>query len=530
MRDLIIASVLHYWDKYMFPGMTMKTFFVDIYKFLILLDVICLDDTHSIAIHSKRSKQWIALYLACYIKGVDFVVLSPNLTREKLFSTLNFISISYLFTEQSLVGFNRLDMFLIPFLKGAYDINNIKPISLRRSVYNHNIPHLSLDTVSEDLLDKKFVLRLQARYEEENQESCVINMTSGVSHFDTKLSVSTARSIEQTITNARGALPYNELHQVYSEVEFAHSHIVTVLLPFIKGCAFVGDADDATVIIESTTTFEHKWYEAVEYMFENKFLFWVFRQSIFNRLFNRIAGRMIKDFYVNVQHVIVYNGSIQERALNIAKKHLPLCVTYGSQESNQLMACNKFSALAYQTPGSVGRFLGPTAVNKRGELKFVSEGVFDYYLGDEAHTNYIRDGRGMPEILTGDHAEIVKGFTLLKGRITSVYTHGDKIINLDEIERHIRSLPYIEECVLVPWDNDTVNLVVRVNQRLIEAHKLGWNEATHLLDKFYKALSNSLEDYITLADVIISPEPFVKSFDGKIRTSLFRPGQYQNSL
>ena len=527
MRDLIMKIILSNWDRHVFPGTTMKAFFVDIYKFLILLDIVCLDDSHSIAIHARRSKQWIALYLACFIKGVDFVVLSPNLERKKLFSTLNFISVSYLFTEQSLVGFVGKDMHYIPFLKGVYNIDTLKPISLRRGVYNNNLSHMSLDTVSEDLLDQRLVINLQNRYAEHDMESSVMNMTSGRSHFDTKLPVSSARSIEHTVLKARNVMPYNELHRVYSEVEFAHSHIITVLVPFIKGCAFVSEADDANVIIESTETFEHKWYEAVDYMFESKFTFWFFKQRVFRRIFNKIAGKKIKEFYKDMQHVIVYNGSVHERALNIAGRYLPLYVTYGSQESNQLMACN-FSGFAYHKQRSVGRSIGEFTLNKHGELKFESEGVFDYYLGDEPHTNYIREEvphsvYSVPKIRTGDQGEIVEGAIILKGRITSVYERGDKKINLDEVERHIRSLPYIEECVLVPWVDETVNLVVMVNQRLVEAHKLGWLEATHILDKFYKTLSDSLEEYITLADVTISPEPFYKSFDGKIRTKYYRP-------
>ena len=528
MRELIIKVILDNWDRYVFPGLTMKAFFVDIYKYLILLDIMCLDDSHSIVIHARRSKQWVALYLACFIKGVDFVVLSPNLERKKLFSTLNFISVSYLFTEQVLVGFIGRDMPYIPFLKGAYDIHTLKPISLRRGVYNNNLSHMSLDTVSEDLLNPLVVINIQNKYDEKDMESSVINMTSGRSHFDTKLPVSTANSIRHTVLDAKNVMPYNETHRVYSEVEFAHSHIITVLTPFIKGCAFVSEADDADVIIESTETFEQKWYEAVDSMFEHKIIFWFFKQRIFKHLFNRIAGRRIKDFYFGVQHIIVYNGTIQERALNISKKHLPLCVTYGSQESNQLMACNNFSAPVFCKPGSVGRSIGKLTLNKHSELKFESEGVFDYYLGDDAHTRYIKDETphsvySTPIIRTGDQGEIVEGAITLKGRITSVYERGDKKINLDEVERHIRSLLYIEECVLVPWTDETVNLVVTVNQRLVEAHKLGWLETTRLLDKFYKTLSDSLEEYLVLADVTISPEMLYKSFDGKIRTKYYRP-------
>jgi acyl-CoA synthetase (AMP-forming)/AMP-acid ligase II len=498
----------------------MKSFFIDIYKFLILLDVICLNDSYSIAIHARRSKQWIALYLACFIKGVDFVILSPFLKKEELFTTLNFISTSYLFTEQHLNGFNRTDMYKIPFLKGSYDIDTITPIALKRSVYNTNIPYLSLDTINGDFIDENIVLALQERYQILGQESYVMNMTSGVSHFETKITLSSARSIEATVQAGRNIMPYNELNKVYSEVEFAHSHIVTVLIPFIKGCCFVSDADNANVIIESTETFEQKWREEVEHIFEIKFLYWFFKQHIFQGLFNIIAGRMIKSFYDNMEHIIVYNGSIQERALRIAGKYLPLYVTYGSQETNQLMACN-FSGFAYSKLGSVGRTIGKLTLNKHNELKFESEGVFTLYLGDNAHTKYIKDN--FNKVRTGDQGEQINGFIALKGRMSSVYEYDGNSINLDEVERHLRSLPYIEECILVPWEDKGVNLLVTVNQRLIEAHKMGVLETTALLDKFYKTLSNVMKNHIVVADVAISHEPYVKSFDGKIKTKLYRP-------
>ena len=75
---------------------------------------------------------------------------------------------------------------------------------------------------------------------------------------------------------------------------------------------------------------------------------------------------------------------------------------------------------------------------------------------------------------------------------------------------------------MVPWGDNCVNLSVTVNQRLIEAHKLGCLEATDILDKFYKALSEELEKYVPLGKVSISHIPFVKSFDGKIKIKFYR--------
>ena len=230
----------------------------------------------------------------------------------------------------------------------------------------------------------------------------------------------------------------------------------------------------------------------------------------------------IKAYYAGIKHVIVYNGSIQERALSVARKHLSLYVTYGSQESNQLMACNDFSKPDYYKQGSIGRILGAFNVSKHGELQFMSDGVFLYYLGDDPHTKYIRKEGYKPIIKTGDQGYLYNGKFFIKGRMSSIYKLGEKEVNLDEMERAIRSLPYIEECVLVPWEKDSINLLVRVNQRLVEAHKLGWLKITNILDNFYKTLNMSLDGYIILADVSISPEPMVKSFDGKIKTSLYR--------
>jgi len=520
MRDLILQVIIFHWDRYIFPGTTMKKFFIDIYKFLILLDAICLDDSYSIAIHARRSKQWIALYLACFIKGVDFIVLSPFLKEEDLFRTINFAMPSYLFTERHLSVFNRNSMSRVLFLKGAYDIDTIKPIALRKSVWNRNVPYLALDSVSDVFIDHKTLILMQEKYQNLNQESCVMNMTSGVSHFDTKITLSSAGSIKTTVQEGRNIMPYNELNKVYSEVEFAHSHIVTVLIPFIKGCRFVSNADDADVIIESTETFEQKWREEVEHIFEVKFLYWFFKQRIFQGLFNIVAGRMIASFYRDVEHIIVYNGSIQERALRIAGKYLPLYVTYGSQETNQLMACT-FSGFAYSKLGSIGRTIGKLTLNKHNELKFESEGVFTLYLGDNAHTMYVKDD--FNRIRTGDQGALVDGFIVLKGRMSSIYEYDGNMINLDEVERQLRSLPYIEECVLVPWEDKGVNLLATVNQRLVEAHKMGVLETTALLDKFYKTLSEVMKDHIVVADVAIAHEPYAKSFDGKIKVSLYRP-------
>lgn len=527
---MILDTIAAGWERMMFANMTMKSFFVLVYKYLTLLDVIC--PTYSstdifIAIHSGRSKHWMALYLACFIKGVNFIVLSPYIERSELFHTINFTSVNYLFTEQHLISFSKYDMQYIPFLRGAYDLESIEPISIRRSVYNNNIAHVALPALNEDLFDKNFILNMKAIYGNTGAQSHIINLTSGVSHVNYKYVVSSSNSIKKTVEGAISTrlLPFKDTDVVYSEVEFAHSHIVSVLIPFIKGCMFSETIEHCNIIIESTESFERKWYNEAEYILEHKFLYNLFRVRLFTNLINNIIGRKFRKFYASfADEIIIYNGTIQERALKMAKKYLPIHVTYGSQESNQLIACNNFSTPEYRKPGSIGRHLGTIKMRDDGELRFISDGIFTNLLGDVSHTRYLRDNT-LPSIRLEDEGKIDKnGNVFLIGRMSFISSDKGYTVNLDLIERHIRSLPYIEECVLVPW-GDVINnlqLVVQVNQRLVEAHKLSWDEITEILTRFYKALDSAIPKKIRLANVVILYEPFVKSFDGKIKTWIYR--------
>ena len=93
---------------------------------------------------------------------------------------------------------------------------------------------------------------MKTTYGNTGTQSYIINLTSGVSHANYKYVVSSSNSIKKTVEGAISTrlLPFKDTDIVYSEVEFAHSHIVSVLIPFIKGCMFNLPHLDGTNIVK----------------------------------------------------------------------------------------------------------------------------------------------------------------------------------------------------------------------------------------------------------------------------------------
>jgi hypothetical protein len=104
-----------------------------------------------------------------------------------------------------------------------------------------------------------------------------------------------------------------------------------VLIPFINGATFTENEEYADTIIESTESFEKMWYNEVDYLLEYKFLNWLFSKRLFKPLFDHIAGKQLKHYYKGKETVIIYNSTVHERCMSVAKKALPLYTTYGSQ-------------------------------------------------------------------------------------------------------------------------------------------------------------------------------------------------------
>jgi delta-aminolevulinic acid dehydratase/porphobilinogen synthase len=266
------------------------------------------------------------------------------------------------------------------------------------------------------------------------------------------------------------------------------------------------------------------WYEEVDSILENKIYHWIFRKRIFSGLFNHIAGKRLKRRYHGFNHIIIYNGMVHERCMNVAKKVLPLYVTYGSQEMNQIIACNDFSTEAFMESGAIGNFIGNMWVSNKGELRVQSDTLFDHYIGDIGHTEYIRKDRiiGNEQIRTTDRAvqNMKSGAFIVLGRLKSAITMVDKEIQLDII----RGFPYVEECVLIPWDDiSELKLLASPNQRLIEAHGLTVVSAERILNKFINEIREKLPECVNLVDASFAHTDFERTFDGKIKFSLYRP-------
>jgi len=499
----------------------MKDFFKQIYTVFSILTSLGVDNTFKVALLGRRSFSWIAIYIATLLKGCSLVIVPYGMNKREIRHYLNITEVNYLFVD--LERRNKVELKNIPFLKAIFSINNFTPIISRVDVHNlilatkpittDQIPSYNVEDIDE-LFDVKYT----------NDVITVITPTSATEWPNPKYVQSTASSIESLIVKAIDLLPYDLGDSVYSNVDFASSHYLSVLMPFIKGSIITDDLYNADVVIEDTNSFEKVWRNRVDSLLENPILDFIFSSPIFQGFFNKLAVRRLTRYYnqgTKVKKIILYNNTVSERILNVVKGKLPLWATYGSQESNQLVAYNDYSTKVLRQTNCVGRFIrGYEHKVQDSELFLQSKSMFHCYYGDWNWTKHVMDTMWYS---SGDSAFITNDRILfVYGRKMSVYA--DKIfgfpIQLDNMERTIKGLPYFKEVMVYPGVAG-LELSVILDTSFIQSKGIGLLKLQKVLKNHMKLINGGLKSYEQLMH-IETTDHFIKTYDGKIKYDSYR--------
>jgi long-subunit acyl-CoA synthetase (AMP-forming) len=475
-----------------------------------MLDIFELDEKSTVALYGRNSYNWIAIYIACLLKGVRLLIIHPKERKLEIVHILLLTNANHIFTDEDLV-FEDLGKSL--FLKSIISIDSLGVIFERtdRTVFT---------ALAEILVSSEPTLNVDQRIlntilEEDDVESSVITATSGTEYYAPKWVESSTGSISDLLTKAMGVTPYNGLQTVYSKVEFAESHYVTVLLPFVKGCVFVGSKDDAEVVIENTNSIEKMWRKNVSYLYGNKFLSFLFSISWMEWLFKRIAIRKVWNYYgKKLKALVVYNSVMNEGILSILVGNLPIYTTYGSQETNQLVAINNFSSPKKRLPNAVGTALpGLLFKTYEDELEIVGTSLFNRYVGDESQTLKVRY---RDNYLTGDIGFSDSDVLFVYGRASAIYHNEFKLpIQLDKLERIIKSIPYFKEVLLFP-DNNKLYLLAYPDINMVETKGLGLLRLKELMKIYLNRINTGLNESVSIQNIVILTEPLKKNKNGKI--------------
>ena len=523
MRKRILQVIEESWNLPVFEHHKMSEVFKRILTVYNMLEVFELGEGSTVALYGRNSFNWIAIYIACLLKGVRLLIIHPNASKLEIAHITLLTNTNHIFIDDDLVSDGLWKNIL---LKSLISINTLL-VLFERTQKTYYSPLAAILVDSEDGLyvDLKTMRTL---FEEDEIESSVITGTSGTEYGWPKWVESSTSSIEALLKKAIAVVPFNIRDKVYSSVEFAESHYLTVLLPFVKMCIFVGNKEDAEVVIEDTNSIEDIWRRNVSQLYGNRFLSFVFTIPWMRWTFKRVAiHRMKKVYGKKLEKLIIYNNTVNEEVMSILVDKMPIYSTYGSQETNQLVAINNYSTKEKRLPGAVGTALPGLVFNTfENQLEISGSSLFDNYVADKEYTRQVRY-RDVYE--TGD-----VGYTVVNSDVLFVYgrssatTYNDYNlpIQLDKIERIIRSIPYIKEVILYPIlqdDRQKLIMLVYPDVNFVEAKSLGLLRLNELMKVYLKRINLNLRESVYIDFLRVLDEPLKKTQDGKICRYYYTP-------
>lgn len=511
MKRWILQTVKEGWYLSVFEHTTMKEFFKRILTVYNILDLFELDQGTAIALYGKRSYNWIAIYLACLLKGVRLVILHPNVNKLEAVHIMLLTNTNHIFIDEDLMS-EELGRNL--FLQSLLSIDSLQVVYEKTNKSNFKV--LAEIIVSSEQNQNIELKTIDDLFEDEKSNGSVITATSGTEFGFPKWVESNMESITDLIIKSANTGLYTSLDKVYSNVEFAESHYLSVLLPFVNGCILVGSKDDAEVIFEDTNSIEDMWKKNVNYLYGKPILSFVFSISWMKWFFKKVAVRKIKNYYgKKLEKLIIYNNVINEEILSILVGKLPIYTTYGSQETNQLVAVNDFSTKEKRLPNAVGTALpGMTFTTFEDQLEISGSTFFTRYVGDD---NYTREVRFRDNYVTSDIGFIDSNNILfVYGRKSAIHLNEFKLpTQLDRLERIIKSIPYIQDVIFLSRGTKLI-LLVYPDQNFAETKGLGLLHLEELMKVYLKEININLDEPAYISKLVIVTDPLIKTHDGKI--------------
>lgn len=517
MKKRILQAIREGWTLPVFEYVKMEIFFKRILTIYNILDVFNLDEKSTVALYGRNSSNWIAIYIACLLKGVRLLILHPNVNKLEAVHIMILTNTNHIFADVDLIS---EELGRNVFLRTIISSDSLEVVYERNDkTYFKALAEILVSSEQNLNVDLK---TLNTLFEEDDVISSVITATSGTEFGTPKWVESDSNSISDLLTRAILEVPYSDLDTVYSNVEFAESHYLTVLLPFIKGCVFFGNKDDAEVIIEDTNSIEDIWRKNVSYLHGNRFLSFLFSIKWMHWLFKLVAVRKMWNYYgKKLKSLVIYNSVVSEDILSVLVGKMPIYTTYGSQETNQLVAINDYSSPKKRLPYAVGNALpGLILSTNEDELEISGKTLFNQYVGD---IGYTRDVRFRDNYITGDIGfnDSESDVLYVYGRKSALVQNEFKLpIQLDKLERTIKSIPYFKDVVFISNLNEKgikkLILLVYPDIAFVETKGLGLLRLRELMKVYLFKINSGIEVHIHIDDIVIINVPLLKTQDGKI--------------
>lgn len=528
MKDIIPTLFKTNWHFPMVDGVKGKELFGKITQVFILLELLKVEPNSTIVLYGRNSVNWIAIYLAAIIKGCRLLVVPPKLDSKEIVRTMLFSQTHVVFTDVDLL-FEDMGKCLT--LEVLINIENFKVIWEKPNSIDFSI----LAKMVQETIDKEDYSNIQS-FEyckaDINFDSIplskVITPTSGTTRGVVRWIIVDYYQIEQMLLSANTALPYFTDDTLYSNVDFAESHYLTVLLPLCRGVEIKITPTSLPVSIKPKdilffdTVGIERVVEDINLMLLSKWYNRLFLQTKeLNWLYDLLLIKHLKKLTTKV--IIVYNSTISHKLLSVLQKAFKkrLYTTYGTQEACQIIAVNDFSTPTLKEENAVGYLLKSVeAIEKPSMLYVCSTYTSPNFLFAK---NVIRETR-LHALNTGDNGflDLTSGVLFVYGRtINEVQNDIGLPVQLDNIERTLKAIPFIKEAVIIPillksGSSVEGRLIVEVNHNIVETLNLNYFKVREILKMYVSTLNKMLSDVYTIKMLNIWTYGLHKTYNDKI--------------
>jgi len=530
LQDQILKTFSENKYAFVIDNISYETLFKKTYAIYILLDLLELDEDHTVLLSGEVNEHWIAVYYACLLKDVNLFILPNQLEFEHFPFYINRLNVAFAFLSgKKIQKAKEYDSFKkMPFVKGLFDLDKYQSSLARLSVANILYSSaeicnrtddidtdLGLDTISNTLYKK------QSKWRTKN--SSVYTITSGVEENHPKIVEHTHESILRAVTNVSEILdfhPHNYLNILPNTID--KYHVIIVLNSFLsKSKLCTSPYMHVSHNVFDTISFIKWWKSTIESQISSNFWYRLLKQINFSFIQKWMYVRVLNKHGLPKENkIIILNGTIPYRIISYLAKRKNVIITFGDEENNHAIAYNDLSNRQLQKSNCIGYAFPSVSIHSNSdETKIISDHLFErYMLQDIEFSNKLREDM----FITNDNIRIISTSTsnpvlFFDGR----RSHCVDNVAYDLFERELKGSRFIKNAIFARHpENESIILIVDPDIEEVEQYNLGYMGLEKRFDDML-AIFNT-ENIRLASDSILLTDKGIDliTFDGKNKNLL----------
>ncbi len=490
-----------------------------------------------IALLGKNSANWGIIYLATISYGAVIVPILPDFTPEDMGHIIDHSDSVLLFVGDIL--WPPLEAFKLKKLRGIFFIQDFKLVEDR---YKKRIEKVldDLDTQAEMQFGKEAELNFP---EIGNEELAVISYTSGTTGFSKGVMLS-HNSLMANIQFAQEHMPLEPKDDIVSFLPLAHAYgcAFEFLFPVTLGChiTFLTKTPSPQIITRAFREIRPRLILSVPLVIEKIYkkrilpalnkptIKFMMKVPLLNRVvYKKVYKQVFNTFGGNFVELVIGGAALSPEAEDFFRKiGLHFTVGYGMTECGPLIS---YASWDTTKPRSAGKLVdtlelkidSPDPYKEVGEIMVRGENVMEGYYKNEEATKAVLDEDGW--FHTGDLGLTDKDqFIFIRGRSKSMLLGpSGQNIYPEEIEARLNNLPLVSESVVVQREQKLVALV-HPDEEVMKAEGLNKEDLREKFAEYRFDINRSLATYMTLSDIQLHEEEFVKTPKRSIKRFLYQ--------